>query len=668
MGKPEVTITGRSAPAEASAAVPQGAEAVPSLDGFPLGVVVLSERDEVTAWNTAAADMLALRDEHIGLPLRRVFSRGEWPRVRTLTKSRQGAVGQSAILERALGEGESQFLELTRGAAVVVVQDVTTRIRGEQQLAGTNALLRGMVENTTDAVFVKDLQGRYVLINRAGSEIIGREPAGVLGKTAMDVFPEEAARAIMAHDAEVIAKGEPHRYEEVVPIDGEEHVFLSTKSPYFGFGGAVAGLVGIASDITHRKQEEERQRFLAEASALLDASLDVTKTLDSIAALSVPTVADVCVIDLLQEDGSISGVAVAASDRSVGVELQELRRRYPIDPAGPHPVARVLRDGDCQLFDHLESMYEEIAQSEDHLAFARQSRYASAVVAPLATRGRILGAISLVRREDSPRYTPAEVELARDLGQRAATALDNARRFTREHGVAEALQRSLLPQTLPLVEGLRFAVRYLPGGEGVDVGGDFYDVLVLDEDSVALAIGDVAGKGIRAATVMGQLRTAMRVCALETRDPAELLEKVNRAFQSIALGELATLLFMTLDVRTGALRHAAAAHPPPLIVHEDRSWEYLREGRSVPLASVPGATFSDAEAQLPHGATLVLYTDGLVERPHTDIDDRLDRLARIAAGGPADPGELADAVLEEMLRDAHSPDDVALVVARRPRR
>ena len=643
-------------------------EALPSLDGFPLGVVLLSERDEVTGWNEAAGAMLGLQDAHRGVPLRRVFSRGEWPHVRTLVKSREGSTGQSAILERPLADGESQFFELTRGAAVIVVQDVTTRIRAEQQLAGTNVLLRGMVENTTDAVFVKDLQGRYVLINRAGSEIIGRDPADVLGKTARDVFPEETARAIMAHDAEVMAKGEPHRYEEVVPIEGSDHTFLSTKSPYFGFGGAVAGLVGIASDITTRKQEEERQRFLAEASALLDASLDVTKTLDSIAALSVPTVADVCVIDLLQDDGSISGVAVASSDQSADDELQELRHRYPIDPAGGHPVARVLRTREAQLFDQLESMYEEIAQSEEHLAFARQMQYSSAVVAPLATRGRILGAISLVRRTGSPRYTPADVGLARDLGERAATALDNARRYAREHGVAEALQRSLLPQTLPHVEGLRFAVRYVPGGEGVDVGGDFYDLLVLDEDTVALAMGDVAGKGIRAATVMGQLRTAMRVCALETRAPAELLERVNRAFQSIAVGELATLLYMTLDVRTGALRYGAAAHPPPLIVHEDRSWEYLRGGRAVPLASVPGATFSDATAELPHGATLVLYTDGLVERPDTDIDDRLDRLARIASGGPVDPGGLADALLEELLRDAHNPDDVALVVARRPRR
>ena len=568
-----------------------------------------------------------------------------------------GVLAAYSLGRRSFGQDE---VNLVRSAGNVLAAAIA-RARTEDSLREAHSLLRGLVEGSADAVFVKDAEGRYLLINSAGAGVMGRTPEEVVGKTAEAIFGAETAEQMELHDRKVMTEGRAETFEETVPVDGEERIFLSAKSPFSGRDGRVAGIIGISRDITERKRGEERQRFLAQASAVLDTSLDPGRTLQTIANLAVPGVADLCVIDLLEEDGALHGVAVAALDPVIGERLIELRSRFPIDPEGTHPVARVLRAGEAELFRELEHLYEEIAQSDEHLAFAREMRYRSAVVAPLIARGRTLGAISLIRTQTIDRYGEDEVELVRDLGRRAAMALDNARLYAHHRDVSETLQRSLLPESFPAVPGLDITARYLPGGPGVEVGGDWYDVLYLPGGSVGLAIGDVAGKGIRAASVMGQLRTTLRVVGADRWGPSAVLTGVDRLFQRFEEGEMATLLFLTLDPASGAISYSAAAHPPPLVVDPDGGARYLEDGRGLPLGVAPAPRYRDAGGRLEAGSTLLLYTDGLVERSGESIDEGLDRLRRVAAGAPAEAGALADHVLRQMLGQEARPDDVALL-------
>ena len=571
-----------------------------------------------------------------------------------------GVLAAHSLRPRRFGEDDVYYLRSTANVLAAAIQ----RSRAEDSMRRANALLHGVVEGSTDPVFAKDPDGRYVLANSAAARVLGHDPDDLVGRTAADVLPAEAAREVMRNDAEVLSSGRAQVFEEVLPVDGSPRTFLSTKSPYLGPDGRPAGLVGVARDITDRKRMEGHQRFLAESSAMLDASLDPAETLQNIASLAVPGVADVCVIDLAEDGGALTGVAVAASDPAIAEGLRDLRSRFPLDPDGRHPVARVLRSGRAQLFEQLEPIFGEIAQSEEHLAFARRMRYRSAIVAPLTARGETMGTISLIRLEGGLRYEEDELELVRDLGRRAAMALHNARLYEREHSVAETLQRSLLPEVFPEVPGLRFAARYLPGGAGVDVGGDWYDVIPLPGGLVGLAIGDVAGRGLRAASVMGQLRTTLRVWAVERVPPGEALERVDRVFQRIDEGELATLLYLTLDPYGGEVRYSSAAQPPALLIHPEGGAELLEEARSVPLGAVPDAHYGEARIEMPPGSTLLLYTDGLVERPGESIDAGLERLRLAAESGPDEPEELLDHVIEKALGGNDRPDDVAALAVR----
>jgi len=627
------------------------------------GVVVPVREDSLAGFTIAENGPVVVDDlpsERRFVPPRRLVDSGILSGITVPLRGRPRPIGVLAAYSLEWRRFRQDDVILLRSAANVLAAAIA-RVRTEDSLRQANSLLQGVVEGTADPVFVKDVEGRYLLLNAAAARVMGKKVDEVVGRTAAEVFGPVAAAALESHDREVITKGRPQTFEESVSVGRSERVFLSAKSPYFGSGGRVAGIIGIGRDITERKQREERQRFLAQSSAVLDTSLDPGETLQTIANLAVPDVADLCAIDLLQEDGALHGVAVAAVDPSARERLIALRRRFPIDPQGKHPVARTLRAGRAQLFGELEHLYEDIAQGDEHLDFARELGYRSAVVAPLTARGRTLGAISLIRNRTADRYGEDEVDLARDLARRAAMALDNARLYAHERDVSETLQRSLLPERFPEIPGVRFAARYLPGGPGMDVGGDWYDVLPLPGGQVGLAIGDVAGRGLRAASVMGQLRTTLRVFGASRTAPAAALASVDRLFQRFEEGEMATLLFLTLDPATGALGYAAAAHPPPLVVAPDGVSSYLEGGRGLPLGVAPAPRYEQASARVEPGSTLLLYTDGLVERPHESIDDGLARLQAAVRSAPGDANLLADHVIQEMLGDAVRPDDVALL-------
>ena len=235
--------------------------------------------------------------------------------------------------------------------------------------------------------------------------------------------------------------------------------------------------------------------------------------------------------------------------------------------------------------------------------------------------------------------------------------------YQREHKIAETLQRSLLPERLPQIEGLQLAARYLPGARGAAIGGDWYDVLERPDGRVALVVGDVVGHGLRAAATMGQLRNAFRAYGLVESSPAEVVARINRLVMSGVEDAMATVVYVVLDRETGEVSFSAAGHPPPLVLTPDGPY-FLEGGRSVPIGASDPAVFREARAVIPPGSSLLLYTDGLVERRDVGLEERLGQLAEVAGAAGDDLDVLCDRVLELVLGEGDPGDDVALLAVR----
>lgn len=289
-----------------------------------------------------------------------------------------------------------------------------------------------------------------------------------------------------------------------------------------------------------------------------------------------------------------------------------------------------------------------------------RSRERAHAVIPLLVRRRCVGVAVLFW----------ERGLALDLQDRSfleacsslcAQALDRARRYETERTIAETLQRSVLPETLPSTEGAVVAARYLPGTEAVDVGGDWFDTLLLADGRLGFAVGDVVGKGVEAAATMAQLRNGMRAIALDTSDPGAIVTKLNRLLPGYAETSFATLAFIAIDPSTREATMVSAGHPPPVVVGADDVAVLLDQARGLPLGVDPDVVYEPWTTTLDAGATLVLYTDGLVERRDRSLDDGLRLLCETASGGLREPEELIDVVLDALLGDAARGDDVAVL-------
>ncbi|MGK5112562.1 SpoIIE family protein phosphatase [Geodermatophilus sp. CPCC 205506] len=286
------------------------------------------------------------------------------------------------------------------------------------------------------------------------------------------------------------------------------------------------------------------------------------------------------------------------------------------------------------------------------------------VALPLTVAGRVVGVLS-VAWPRVRRFSAVDRAMLLAVAEQCAQALDRARLYRAEQGIAETLQLSLLPAQLPRLGRLALAAHYIPGAEGSQAGGDWYDVVQLEDDRVAIAVGDVVGQGPAAAAVMGQLRSALSAALLQGAGPADALELLDR-FAARLPGSLAsTAACLVLDAQTGTVRWARAGHPPPLLVTPDGARLLDQAGSGAVLGAPGRPPYSEGCVDIPVGATLLLYTDGLVERRGELLDEGLDRVASTAARhAGADPVRLTDRLLAEVLADADQPDDVAVIAAR----
>jgi serine phosphatase RsbU (regulator of sigma subunit) len=436
-----------------------------------------------------------------------------------------------------------------------------------------------------------------------------------------------------------------------------------------GFSEAVLALAAsLRSDDLGRARRaeaaERRSAFLAEASPLLDASLDLRSTLDSISALSVPELADLCLVDVV--DGrEVRRVAAAAADPELERLLRALPRTYEVDVGGDDPVARVVRTRRSEIVVVGEAV--DVFGGARGLG-ARGPR--SAMLVPLRARGRAIGVLALATLDARRHFQPGELELAEELAHRAALALDNALLYRRQSTLARVLQESLLPERLPEVDGLELGAAFRPAGDGAVIGGDFYDAFQGGDGALTLAIGDVTGKGAGAASLTSQTRHTLRTAAMYEPGPRAILDTLNRTLVAARTtrGKYCTVALCRLEIQDGhfAATVSCAGHPPPLV---------LRRAGAVAPIGLPGTILGFVEDPRIHevhtplepGDAVVLYTDGITEaRTRTGLlgDERFAAILHdcigLSASGIA--ARVEQAVVESQEGDTR--DDVAIAVAR----
>ena len=372
-----------------------------------------------------------------------------------------------------------------------------------------------------------------------------------------------------------------------------------------------------------------RLAFLSHVGAVLGASLDHRQVLSRLSTLLVPRFAEATEVWLMAENGQLE---LNGAPRALPGE--------PADPAAPPAVRRV----------------RETRRAEQLTPGPDTGRHGMLVV-PLVSLGTVLGVLT-VTPPGRP-FAHDDVVIVSETAGRAAAALANALRFEQEREVAEQLQHAMLTE-LPTGPGADCAARYLPAVIGLNVGGDWYDAYHRPDGTLVLAVGDVAGHGLAAATLMGQLRTAMRAYAMDLADPGEVLTRLHALIRHLDPDHCATAILAMVSP-DGQMSLATAGHPPPLLRDTDGSVRRL-EYRGPMLGLPLDHTFEAIPVPLRPGATLLFYTDGLIERRDAVLDVGIDQLAGVfgtAAGGPE---QIADTVCEVMLADSSREDDTCLLI------
>jgi PAS domain S-box-containing protein len=423
----------------------------------------------------------------------------------------------------------------------------------------------------------------------------------------------------------------------------------------------------IASALEARSEAEladDRLQFLLRAGALVAAARDSTDLLQHATRLMVPALADFAAVFTPDREGALQlAVGERLDEPDAQVLLDVLHGSLAWDDApslrsaSDHGQSRLVPD----LGPHLLRTIPQLGTAGR--AAAQSLQGASLVTAPLSVGTQRLGVLVVGRSAERAAFAESDMPVVEELGRRLAVGLTNAQAFAREHGVAETLQRSVLPDSLPAAPGLDLAVRYLPATEGVGVGGDWYDAFPLGGALFGLVIGDVVGHDLGSASAMNQIRNTLRAYAVEDTDPASVLRRTNSAVAKLHPDALATVFYAVLDRVSGELAFANAGHPPALVATPDGA-AYLSEPAGLMLGVDPDATFTTGRVRLGAKGAVLLYSDGLVEDRTRSIDDGLDALARAFAGRQgASAEEVCQTVEAALLVDVERSDDACLLAA-----
>jgi len=583
------------------------------------------------------------------------------------------AVGSSG---RRYGPRDLRFAEVLAGRMALALENAGL----SAELLDAEQRFEAIVEGMLDGVTVRAADGRLVYANDAAVELLragSREALQAMASgeamAMFDVFDEDGrpvtldrlpgARAWrLDHDPE------PMIVRNVVRATGEQRWLLSKAIAIRDGDGRPRYVVNFTEDVTAVKRAELAQRVLAEAGRVLVSSLDQQHTLQQLAMLAPPELADWCGVDMPGRGGTIDPVAVGHADPAKLALTRTLRERYPVPMDEPYGLAAVLR-GDVPHYLVDETPDEALvayAVDDEHLALMREVGFNAIMIVPVVGRSAVLGALTFVSAH-ARRFDGADLELAHELGRRAGIALENARLYRERTDIAHTLQVALVPDPVPLAPGWDVAALYRPAGEASEAGGDFYD-MVRTGDGWLVVIGDVTGKGARAASLTALARYTLRTAAMLTDDPGAALAALNAGLMrrdDVAYCT-AALVALTDDGDRARARVYSAGHPLPVLLQAGVARPL---GRSGPLlGALEDARWPASDAVLGPGDRLVLYTDGVTDArgPRDRFGDErlLELLSSVDGAAPAALVKAIDGAIRGFEHGPQRDDTALLAVAR----
>jgi PAS domain S-box-containing protein len=549
-------------------------------------------------------------------------------------------------------------------AAAAVASRAARRARNEAPVEAaeptpTREQLQDMLGSLTEAVTVTDAARKLRYANQAAADLLGcATPEELVALPLGTIFAQwesthEDGRPVQAQDVPSykVVNGQPAEplLTRVVHREtGEQRWRLVKAAPLSGAGGERMA-VSVIEDVTEAKEAELRQRFLAQAGATLTSSLDFEETLQRVAQLVVPGLADWCALDVLDANQRLRLVAVAHVDPDKVAFARAFRDRYPPDPSEDAGLYGVLRSGRPELYPDLpDELLEQSIEDREQLEAIRALGMRSVMLIPMIVGGRTIGVLTMVSAESRRAFDEEDLVFAGDLARRAATAVENARLYTERATAALTLQESLLPARLPTVPGWQLASSYAPGDTTVDVGGDFFDVVELDEGFLAV-VGDVTGKGVQAAALTALARHTLATAARFDPSPAAVVGLLNDVLVHRAEISLLTVACAhVVPSESGArLRLTSAGHPLPVLARPGQAPRTV--GPPGLLLGITGtARWAQSEIELAPGDTLLFYTDGVTDTPSGSERFGEERLLAALPEAPADPREMIAAVLNAL--------------------
>ena len=595
--------------------------------------------------------------------------------------ARRGVVGALTLsTSRASGrrftQDDAAFHVVLAGRAALALDNAGL----DSELQAAERQLGAALGHLDEAIAITDTDGSVVYVNRAALDLLGISDADDLydgralqSVARFNVFDEHGA-PVGADDFpwRVLALGndsaEPLLVRAVDRTTGNERWLVLKASPIRADAGELTRIVTVAEDVTAVKARELRARLLADATAVLTSSMNYERTLQRVAEMAVPDLADWCGVALPDERGYVRTVAVAHSDPEKAHFARELAERYPEPANAPGGAPAVIRNGIPQVVNDIsDELLVAAAQDDEHLRLIRELGIRAGLTVPMAASGKVVGALTLVSAESRRVFSDADVELASELARRAGAAVENARLFTERSQINAALQRGLLPPDLPAVPGWSATPRYRPAGSANDVGGDFYDLFQTPAGWLAV-MGDVTGHGAQAARLTAVARFALRAVAELTGDPLAAIGQLNRMLldePELSLVTLAcVLLHDTAADGTARVDVVRCGHPAPL----HRSGNDVSElGEIGPIVGA----FAEAHWQLcaqtlAPGDALLLYTDGVTDLTGRTERFGAERLTSAFSGGGTDPGEIVARIGGKLaaFREGPQRDDEALLALR----
>jgi len=605
-----------------------------------------------------------------------------------------GAVlGVMAFFSQRIREPDEALFDLMSATGAHIGQYLE-RQSTAAELVESEARKSAVLESALEAIITMDAEGRVVELNAAAAEMFGHDRADAVGRELAELVIPPGLRT---QHREALNRynvtGESHilgRRLELAGMraDGSEFPVELTVTRVQLPDPHPALFTGYIRDITPQRRAEElqarlfeseratregveraheRTAFLADASMMLGTSLDSRKTLAKVAGLVVPGLADWCIIDMLEADGSIRSEAVHHADPDKIALAREYQRCFPARAGDPKGVPLAIDTREPLIYPQItDEMFEQGITDLEQRRMLQELGIRSVMIVPLEARGRALGAITFASAESGRTFGQEDLELALELARRAATAIDNARLYEERAHIARTLQKTLLPRRLPEIPGVEVATFYQPAGVTNEVGGDFYDVFEAGEHVWGVVVGDVCGKGVEAAALTGMARHTLRASALRQSSPRGALSDLNKVmlredgerFCTVALGRIEA---NGTGVR---LTVACGGHPSPLVLRGSGGVESIGTAGSL-LGVFEDVEIADRGIELAPGDLAMFFTDGLFDPRHPTAlgEGGLRSLVGACAGLTAQ--ECVDRVGEAIADPGgQAPDDVCILVLR----